>query len=154
MRSKPAGSGIARMFGGLRTTKLTSISFSVCAKHCLSGSWVGLSEQKRQRPPKPMSSRMSFSAAAARLPFPLPLPLEPDSIITVANLGFDVSVCNKPWADSSVAEFWQCRRVSSRMTKMVPALLTRKMISYHAGSVHMHPKNGLCEQSIPFREGR
>lgn len=72
---------------------------------------------------------MSFSTEPAKAPFPLlPLP-ELDSIIAAANLGFDVRVCSNPWADSSVAEFWQCRSVSSRMTSIGVALL---MVSDHA----------------------
>jgi hypothetical protein len=77
---------------------LTSISFSVKAKHCLSGSCVWLNEQDRQRPPKPMSSRISLSA-----------PFES----AVVNLGFDDRLWNKSCAASNVDVFWQCSRTSS-----------------------------------------
>lgn len=98
--------------------ELTSINFSVWSKHCLSGSWVGFSEQNCQRPPKPMSSSISFNMDAESGPLPIRPLAVLDSVRTAANLGSDVSVCRRPWADSSVAEFWQCRIVSSRMFRI------------------------------------
>lgn len=96
---------------------LTSISFSVQAKHCLSGSDVGFSEQNRHSPPKPISSRISFSTG------PAPFITAPEPIMAVAKLGFAVSVCSSPCAASSVAEFWLWRRTSSRMVRIGLQLL-------------------------------
>ena len=81
-----------------------------------------MNEQLRQRPAKPRSSSSSLSAAAdadagasdSRQP---PQPPPPDE-----NLECDVSVCSSSCAASSVADDWQCRRMSSRMDAMGPHL--------------------------------
>jgi len=54
-----------------------------------------------------MPSSTSFSAAAA-----LSLSMAP------AKRGFDVSVCSSACAASSVADAWQCSRMSSRSAMM------------------------------------
>jgi len=68
-----------------------SISFSVMPKHCLSCSCAELNEHDLHRPPKPMSSSLSFS--------------KPGVSIATENLGLLVRVCSSVCADSSVAEF-------------------------------------------------
>jgi hypothetical protein len=70
---------------------LTSISFSVSAKACLSWSCAELREQDRHKPPKPMSSSRS-------LRFPV-------VSSALANLACDVSVSRSRCADSSVLAF-------------------------------------------------
>lgn len=92
------------------------MSFSVRTKHCLSCSWAKLSEQDRQRPPKPISSRISFS-----------MPVDSSA---GANFGLEVKAWRSACADSNVAEFWQWRRISSRIEMMGPHL-GGKMVSLH-----------------------
>jgi hypothetical protein len=43
----------------------------------------------------------------------------------LANLALDVSVCSSRCADSSVDEFWQCSRMSSRIEMIGPQLRRR-----------------------------
>jgi len=89
----------------------TSISFSVNPKHLRSGcSPARLNEQFFHRPAKPMSSSISLSTAV-------------DDSRELANRGFDVSDCSSACAASSVADDWQCSRMSSRSEMMGAHLL-------------------------------
>lgn len=105
----------ARIPRGVADGRHTSISFSVSTMRCLSCSCDTLREQDFQSPSKPMSSKMASSLLV-------------DSR-ALANLLLDVKVWSRACADSSVAEFWQCKRMSSRMEMIGPQLDVRSVNS-------------------------
>jgi len=84
------------------------MSFPVSPKHCLSCSSETLKEHDRQRPPKPISSKVSLSA--------------PDVSSAWENLGLELNVCSSACADFNVEEFWQWRRTSSSVEIIGPHL--------------------------------
>jgi hypothetical protein len=100
---------VGNIIGGWKVKELTSINFSVSPKQARSvccSCPARLNEQLRQSPANPMSSSSSFSTAVEL------------SSMALENLGLDVSVCSSACAASSVADDWQCRRISSRRVMM------------------------------------
>lgn len=80
---------------------LTSISLSVRPKQCPSCSCELLNVEDLHRPPKPMSSRLALSMSVESS--------------TCENLELELRVCSSSCAASSVDEFWQWSRTSSKM---------------------------------------